>query len=216
MTAPRRVARYIRVSRSDQNPSLQLDETARVIAARGWDLVDTCTDHGISGSRDHRPELDRMLKDAKQGRFNTLLVWRSDRLFRSLRHMVVTIEELAARGVDFVSVTAPVDTTTPQGRLLLHLVSAFAEFERQVLIERTKAGLDAARRRGKRIGRPPVFVDVCGALRLRKRGLTVREIAARMHVGYGTLHRALRAAQASDSTARDDAGPPPPGAEQPV
>jgi DNA invertase Pin-like site-specific DNA recombinase len=213
MTASRRVARYIRVSRTDQDPSLQLDETARLIAARGWDLVDTYTDHGISGSRDRRPELDRMLKDAKAGRFNTVLVWRSDRLFRSLRHMVVTIEELAALGIDFVSVTEPFDTTTPHGRLLLHLVSAFAEFERQVLIERTKAGLDAARRRGKRIGRPRVFVDVCGALRLLKRGLTVREIANRMHVGYGTLHRALRTARDDENAVDGQADPPLPGTE---
>ncbi len=190
-----RVARYVRVSRSEQNPNLQLDETGRVVAAREWDLVDTYTDHGVSGSRDRRPELDRMLADARRGLFDTLLVWRSDRLFRSLRHMVLTIEELAAMHIDFVSVTEPFDTTTPQGRLLLHMVSAFAEFERQILIERTKAGLDAARRRGKRIGRPKAFVDVCGALRLRKRGLSVRQVAKRMGVGYGTLHRALKAAQ---------------------
>jgi DNA invertase Pin-like site-specific DNA recombinase len=163
----RRVARYVRVSRSEQNPDLQLDETARVVGARGWYLVETYTDHGVSGSRERRPELDRMLADARRALFDTVLVWRSDRLFRNLRHMVLTIEELAAMHVDFVSVTEPFDTTTPQGRLLLHMVSAFAEFERQILIERTKAGLDAARRRGKRIGRPKAFVDVCGALRLR-------------------------------------------------
>jgi DNA invertase Pin-like site-specific DNA recombinase len=160
----RRVARYVRVSRSEQNPDLQLDETARVVAARGWQLVDTYTDHGVSGSRNRRPELDRMLADARRGLFDTLLVWRSDRLFRSLRHMVLTIEELAAMHIDFVSVTEPFDTTTPQGRLLLHMVSAFGKFERQVLVERTKAGLDAARRRGKRIGRPKAFVDVPPAL----------------------------------------------------
>ena len=125
------------------NPSLQLDETARVVAARDWELVDTYIDHGVSGSRERRPELDRLLADARRGLFDTVLVWRSDRLFRSLRHMVLTIEDLAAIHVDFVSVTEPFDTTTPQGRLLLHMVSAFAEFERQILIERTKEDIAA-------------------------------------------------------------------------
>jgi DNA invertase Pin-like site-specific DNA recombinase len=146
------VARYLRVSRADQNPQLQADESERLIKARGWELTDTFLDHGISGTKDQRPELTRMMASARRGDFKILVVWRSDRLFRSLKHMVAMIEELRALGIDFVSVSEPFDSTTPQGRLLFHLVSAFAEFERGVLVERTKAGLDAARRRGARIG----------------------------------------------------------------
>jgi DNA invertase Pin-like site-specific DNA recombinase len=186
----------LRVSRSDQNPALQADETAGLIAGRGWELVDTFLDQGVSGSKDRRPELDRMLAAARRGLFDILVVWRSDRLFRSLKHMVTALDELAALGIDFVSVTESFDTTTPQGRLLLHLVAAFAEFERNVLIERTKAGLEAARRRGAQIGRPRVRVDVERALALRAQGRSIRQVAKTLGIGAATLHRALADAQA--------------------
>jgi DNA invertase Pin-like site-specific DNA recombinase len=192
----RRAVRYLRVSRTDQNPNLQADETGRLIAGRGWELVDTFLDQGFSGSKDRRPDLDRMLAAARRGLFDVLVVWRSDRLFRSLKHMVTALDELAALGIDFVSVTESFDTTTPQGRLLLHLVSAFGEFERNVLIERTKAGLEAARRRGAQIGRPRVRVDVERALALRAQGRSIRQTAKALGIGAATLHRALADAQA--------------------
>lgn len=188
------MARYIRVSRADQNPQLQADETLRLIENRGWTLNETYRDHGISGSTERRPELARLMADARKGAFKVLIVWRSDRLFRSLKNMVATIEELTALGVDFVSVTEPFDTSTPQGKLLLHLVSAFGEFERQILIERTRAGLDAARRRGARIGRPRVQVDLDRALKLRSAGKSLRETARLLGIGAATLHRALEKA----------------------
>jgi DNA invertase Pin-like site-specific DNA recombinase len=188
------VARYIRVSRTDQNPQLQADETERLIKARGWELTATFLDHGVSGSKDTRPELMKMMAAARRGEFQILLVWKSDRLFRSLRHMVSTIEELAALNVHFTSATEAIDSTTPQGRLLFHLVSAFAEFERGVLVERTKAGLEAARRRGAKIGRPRVHVDVERALKLRSAGKSLRETARLLGVGAATLHRALEKA----------------------
>ena len=189
-----KVARYIRVSRSDQNPQLQSDETERLIENRGWELTATYLDHGVSGSKDTRPELSKMLTAARRGEFKVLLVWRCDRLFRSLRHMISTIEELAALGVDFCSCSEPIDSTTPQGRLLFHIVSAFAEFERGVLIERTRAGLDAARRRGVQIGRPRVNVDVARAVKLRADGKSLRETARILGCGAATLHRALEKA----------------------
>src|SRR5579859_1078897 len=94
-----RAAAYHRVSRTDQNPQLQQDEVAELIDRRGWTLMSSYTDEGYSGSRDRRPELDQMLIDARRRRFDLLVVWRADRLFRSLRHMVVTLDELAALGV---------------------------------------------------------------------------------------------------------------------
>ena len=191
ITKPVRVARYARVSRADQNSSLQLDETAQLIEHRGWKLVATYTDEGVSGSRDRRPELDQMMTAARKGKFDVLVVWRSDRLFRSLRHMVVALDELAARNVDFVSVTESFDTTTPQGRLLLHLVSAFAEFERNLLIERTKAGMAAAKRRGSPIGRPRVRVDAPRARLMRAQGLSLREIGRKLGVSASSVRRVL-------------------------
>lgn len=189
--ARRRVARYIRVSRSDQRPELQADETSEMIARRGWEMTDTFVDQGISGTRDRRPGLDRLMAAARRRAFDILVVWRSDRLFRSLRHMVNTLSELSALGVEFVSVTEPFDTTTPQGRLLLHMIAAFAEFERGVLVERTRAGLAAARRRGARIGRPPAKVDLRQMHALRESGKSLREVAKALGVGTTTIHRLL-------------------------
>lgn len=189
---PVRACRYLRVSRSDQDPALQHDATAKLIEARGWTLVETFIDHGVSGAKARRPELNRLLERAKRGDFDVLVVYRSDRLFRSLPNMVTTLADLAALGVAFVSVTEPFDTSTPTGKLMLHLVAAFAQFERDVLIARTIDGMQAARRRGARIGRPPVVVDVGEARRLRAQGVPMRKIAARLGCGMSTIRRALR------------------------
>jgi DNA invertase Pin-like site-specific DNA recombinase len=192
-----RCARYLRVSKVDQNPELQDDETRDFINKRNWNLTHTYLDHGISGSRERRPELDRMLSDARRKRFDAIVVWRSDRLFRSLRHMVVTLDELAGFGVAFSSVTEPFDTATASGRLLIHLVSAMAEFEKMVLVERTKAGVAAAVRRGAKVGRPRRNVNLEKARRLRDQGMTVREVASELQIGVATLHRAMGRATAT-------------------
>jgi DNA invertase Pin-like site-specific DNA recombinase len=188
-----RCARYLRVSKAEQRPELQDDETKAFIERRGWKLTTTYLDHGVSGSRDRRPELDRMVADARRGKFDILVVWKSDRLFRSLRHMVVTLDELAAMKIGFASVTEPFDSTTPSGRLLVHLVAAMSEFERAVMIERTKAGLAAAIRRGAKPGRPRAQVDLDLARRLRDDGKTYKQVAEQLGVGVATLHRALKA-----------------------
>lgn len=189
----KRAARYLRVSRSDQRENLQADETEQLIERREWELIETYVDHGVSGSRERRPDLDRLLADARKRRFDVLVVWRSDRLFRSLRHMVNTLAELDAIGVHFVSASEVFDTTTPQGKLLLHLVAAFSEFERNTLIERTRAGMAAAKRRGVRLGRPQVELDLGKARQLRQAGLSYRQIADQLGVGLGTVHAALQA-----------------------
>lgn len=189
-----KVARYIRVSRLDQNPELQADATLDLIQRRGWTLAETYVDHGVSGARVRRPQLNRLLADARRRRFDMLVVYRSDRLFRSLRDMIATLDDLAAMGVGYVSVSEPFDTSTPSGKLLLHLVSALGEFERSLLIERTKAGLQAAVRRGAKLGRPRVQVDVVRAAELRSEGRTFKEVAEELGVGVATLHRALATA----------------------
>jgi DNA invertase Pin-like site-specific DNA recombinase len=189
-----RCARYLRVSKLDQNPRLQEDETLEFAERRGWKLTATYVDHGVSGSRERRPELDKMLADARRKRFDVVLVWRSDRLFRSIRHMVVTLDDLAAMNVGFASVTEPFDTSTPSGKLLLHMMAAMAEFERSLLIERTRAGLAAAIRRGAKVGRPRVRVDLERARELRGQGRTIRDVAEELGIGVATLHRAMKAA----------------------
>jgi DNA invertase Pin-like site-specific DNA recombinase len=186
-----RVALYARVSRGDQNPALQIDEMKMLAERRGWDVYGMYVDQGFSGTKDRRPELDRLLKDVRRGHIDILCVWRSDRLFRSLKHMVTTVEELAALGVCFTSVTEPFDGTTPSGKLLLHVISAMAEFERAILVERVCAGLDAARRRGTRIGRPHVRIDLERAHDLRRAGRSFRAIALTLGIGETTVRRAL-------------------------
>jgi site-specific DNA recombinase len=136
-----RVARYLRCSRAEQNVHLQDDETKELIAKRGWTCVGTYTDEGVSGTRERRPQLDRLLADVRRGKVDVVLVWKADRLFRSLKNMVVTLDEWNALNVGFTSATEVFDSTTPQGRLLMHLTSAFAEFERSIIVERTKAAV---------------------------------------------------------------------------
>lgn len=191
MTSVLRVARYLRVSRSDQDPALQEDGTAELISKRGWKLVETYNDHGVSGSRERRPALDRLLQDARRRRIDVVVVWKADRLFRSLKAMVTTLDEWASMGVGFVSATEVFDSTTPQGKLLLHLTSAFAEFERNLIIERTRAGIAAARRRGVHVGRPRARVDVDQLRELHEAGLSVRDIAEKLGIGVATVHRRL-------------------------
>ena len=200
MGSPLRAVEYHRVSRHDQDPRLQDDATKQFIAGRRWKLVDTYVDHGVSGSRETRPELGRLLADARRGRFDIIVVYKADRLFRSLRHMVVTLDELASLNVGFVATSEPVDTSTPSGRLLLHVISSMAEFERSILIERTKAGLAAARRRGVHIGRPSVKLDIEQVMALRATGASLRSVGRSLGVGPATVHRALAAA-------RDPEGP---------
>jgi DNA invertase Pin-like site-specific DNA recombinase len=186
-----RVARYLRVSRHDQDTALQADETATFVKNRRWKLTDTYKDHGISGSKDRRPELDRLLNDARKRKFDALVVYKADRFFRSLRHMVLTLDEFASLGISFISTTEPFDTSTPSGKLLLHIVSAMAEFERGLLIQRVKSGVAAARRRGARLGRPRARLDDDELRRLRGEGLSVRKIAETLHVGSSTVQRRL-------------------------
>ena len=187
-----RVARYLRVSKVEQDPQLQDDETAEFIERRGWEVADTYIDHGFSGAKDRRPDLDRLLEDARRRRkFEAVVCWRSDRLFRSLRHMVLTLDDLASYNVGFISVTEPFDTTCPSGKLLMHIVAAMSEFERSILIERVKAGVAAARRRGERLGRPRARLDGDELRRLRDEGWTMRRLAEHMGVGASTIQRRL-------------------------
>ena len=132
-----RAAIYARVSTFDQEPENQLQELRRYVAARGWEPVEYI-DHGISGTRESRPALDRMLKDARRRRIDQVVVWRLDRLGRSLRHLIVTLAELDELQVGFVSINEGIDLGTPAGRLQMHILAAIAEFERGRIVERVR------------------------------------------------------------------------------
>ena len=132
---------------------MQLCELRRYAEARGWQAIEF-VDKGVSGARESRPALDELVKAAKRRKFDTLVVWRLDRLGRNLRHLIMLLDELTALGVGFVSLGEGIDTSTPAGRLQLHILGAIAEFERARIAERVRLGVARAKAQGKRLGRP--------------------------------------------------------------
>lgn len=196
----KRIAIYARVSTSrDQNPEMQVHALRQLAGQRGWQVVAEYVDVGVSGSKDKRPELDKLMKHIHRGGIDTVVVWRFDRFARSVRHLVLALEEFRGCGVDFVSMEDAIDTSTPAGRFTFHVIAAVAELERELIRERTRCGVAAARRRGARLGRPRVRVDLDQLFELRGQGMSVREIAAAVKVGVGTAHRLLCVQQSSDS-----------------
>ena len=189
----KRIAIYARVSTlNGQNPEMQLAELREYAQRRGWEITSEYVDLGVSGSKDSRPELNRMLKDAHARNFDGIAVWKLDRLGRSLKHLVTTIEDLQAYNVSFVSLRDNLDLSTPAGRLMMHIIGAMAEFERELIRERCIAGQEAARRRGARIGRPKVYVSAMKVRTLREAGTPWRAVARKMGSSVGTCMRALR------------------------
>jgi DNA invertase Pin-like site-specific DNA recombinase len=181
---------YARVSTSHgQDPELQLRELREYIAARGWRAAGEYIDTGVSGAKESRPELNRLMADAHRRKFDVVLVWKLDRFGRSLRHLVNALAELEARGIAFVSLRDNLDLTTPSGRLMFQIIGAMAEFERSLIQERVRAGLRNARAKGKRLGRPPAAVDADEVQRLRSQGLSWRAVAGKLGVGLGTAVR---------------------------
>ena len=149
-----RAALYVRVSTKEQHPEAQLGPLREYAESRGFDVVGEFVDHGISGAKNSRPALDSMLAAARRRDLDVIVIAKLDRLARSVRHLVNVAEELQALGVDLVVRDQAIDTSTPTGRLLFHVLGSIAEFERDLIRERTQAGLELARKRGKRFGRP--------------------------------------------------------------
>lgn len=182
-----RSAIYARVSTCEQQPENQLQELRRYADARGWTTVEYI-DKGVSGAKDRRPSLDRLVADARRRRFDVLVVWRLDRLGRNLKHLVSLLEDLQAVGIAFVSLGEGIDCTTAAGRLQLHVLAALAEFERARIAERVIAGLARVRASGKRLGRPAanlVLADLHQTAHL-----SVREAARVLGVSRSVVHRA--------------------------
>ena len=190
-----RVALYARVSTSEQNPQLQTDELRQVALQRGWTVVGEFVDVGISGTKDRRPELDKMMQLVARGRVDIVACWRFDRFARSTRHLVVALEEFRTVGVDFISIRDSIDTTTPHGRFAFTLIAAVSALEIELIRERTIAGLQATRRRGTILGRPKVVFDLERAYQLRAEGQSIRMIARTLGIAAATVQRSLQAAQ---------------------
>jgi DNA invertase Pin-like site-specific DNA recombinase len=183
MEAKRVVGLYIRVSTSDQHPEMQEQELVEYVKRHNWTLHRIYRDDGVTGAREDRPGLNALRSDVKRGRVNLVAVWSLDRMARSVRQLVELAEEFNSHSVDFVSLKQSIDTVSPAGRLTYHVLSAVAEFERELLRERVRSGLVQARRKGKRLGRPALRrfdADEIDEIReLRSRGASVRSLAIR-------------------------------------
>ena len=189
-----RAAIYARVStKNGQHPEMQLEELQAYCQRRQWEIAGEYVDNGISGTREQRPALDRLLADCRKRLVDAVVVYRYDRFARSLRQLVNALEEFRALGVDFISLHEGVDTSTPNGRLVFGIFASIAEFERELIRERVRSGIAAARARGKRLGRPKVTVDTYRIAFLRAQGLSWAKIGEALGIGEGTVRRAALA-----------------------
>jgi len=193
MPSPLRVALYARVSTSDQSLDPQLDALRRYPEARGW-VAREFLDHGQSDRSDQREGLKALLEAARRREVDAVAVVKLDRLGRSLVHLLGVLGELDCLDVAFISLDDGIDTQTAAGRLFMQVRGAFAEYEAGLIRERALAGLEAARRRGKKLGRPPVMdaTQVARARRMKASGRSVRYIAEMLEVSRATAHRAVR------------------------
>ena len=188
-----RVALYARVSTlAGQSPEMQLVELREYAARRGWSIVEEYVDRGVSGVKESRPALNRLMDHARQRRFDVIAVWKIDRFGRSLRHLVNSIAELENLGVSFVSLRDSIDLSSPSGVLMFQLIAAMSQFERSLIQERVKAGLQNAKRKGKRLGRRPVEVNLSEVTSLRHAGASWRMISQEMGISVGKLHKAFQ------------------------
>ncbi len=189
MMQGRRVALYARVSTSEQNVDLQLVELRKYVKDRGWMIYNEYVDIGQSGAKDSRPQLNQLMTDAKRKRFDVVLVWKFDRYARSLKHLVTSLHEFQSLGIDFISLTEGVDTSTPLGRCLFGIIGSMAELERDLIRERVQAGMRRAKEKGRAIGRPKVQLDIEEVKRLREEGRNVTEISRILNVSRANIYR---------------------------
>jgi DNA invertase Pin-like site-specific DNA recombinase len=205
---PARAAIYARVSTANngQDPVVQTREMQEYCPRRGWTIVDAYVDVGISGSKEKRPELDRLMADAHRRRFDVVVVWRFDRFARSVSHLLRALETFQAIGIEFVSLSEQLDTSTPTGRMVFTVLGAVAELERSLIAERVRAGMRNARAKGKRIGRPPRTQlspedrkSIAEAYWCRK--ASFRKLAKRFDTSIGTAQRCALAFKKAFATA---------------
>jgi DNA invertase Pin-like site-specific DNA recombinase len=187
----KRAALYLRVSTVDQHPETQLHDLRGLAAQRGFEIVSEYTDK-ISGAKAKRPGLDQLMADARRKRFDIVMVWAFDRMARSVRHFLEVLDELNHIEIEFVSFRENIDTGGPLGRALVVIIGAIAELERNLIIERVRAGMRRARLEGRRIGREPLNVDRQALLRDRARGMSLTDLAKTYRISRTSVCRVLR------------------------
>ena len=187
----KRAVLYMRVSSVDQHPESQLHDLRAMAAQRGYEVVREYTDK-ISGTRAKRPGLDELLHDARRGRFDVVLVWAFDRMARSVKHFLEVLDELNHLQIEFISFRENIDTSGPLGRALIVIIGAIAELERNLIIERVRAGMRRAKLEGRHIGRPALELDRAAIVHDRERGLSLGQVADLHRVSRTTVMRVLR------------------------
>jgi len=196
----KKVALYLRVSTLDQHPETQRYDLLQLAQQRDFTIVEEYVDR-LSGAKARRPGLDRMLSDARRGRFEVLVVWSFDRLARSVRHLLETLDELNHLNIAFVSFRENIDTGGPLGRAIVIIVGAVAELERNLIVERVRAGMRRAKLEGRHIGRRPLELDHDAILRDRGRGMSLGQIAKAHCISRATVHRVVHEQNPSERIA---------------
>jgi len=195
-----RAALYTRISTIDQHPETQLYDLRQMAAQRGYDIVQEYTDR-ISGARARRPGLDELMRDARRGRFDVILVWASDRIARSVKHFLEVLDELNRLKIEFVSFREQIDTGGPLGRAIVVIIGAIAELERNLIIERVRAGMRRARLEGRHIGRRPLELDRAAIVRDRQHGHSLGQIAKAHGISRATVHRVIHERPSQENVA---------------
>jgi len=191
-----KIALYARVSTNNgQDPEMQLRELREYCQRRNWEISREYVDVGISGTKEKRPELDRLLTDAHRRHFDAIVVWRFDRFARSVSHLLRALETFRSLGIEFVSLSEQVDTSTPTGKMIFTVLGAVAELERSLIVERVKAGLRNARAKGKHLGRPRKVPNAGEIKRLRAQGASWRAIGKKLDIAPATALRTSRKAR---------------------
>ena len=221
-------ASYVRVSTTSktkqadaptfvQNPEVQEQPLRELASQRGWELSRVYSDRA-SGAAERRPGLDALMADARRGLFQVVVVWRFDRFARSVKQLVLALEEFRSLRIEFVSHQEALDSSTPLGKAMFTIIGAMAELERNIIRERVLAGMEHARRNGtksgKSVGRPKAVIDRDEVVKLRQEGLSWREIARKLRVGAATVRRAYKDWKASQAALKGDADPPEPGSTE--
>jgi len=187
----KRAALYLRVSTIDQHPETQVHDLWQLAKQRGFEIVHEYTDR-ISGAKAKRPGLDQLLADARRGQFDVVIVWAGDRIARSVRHYLEVVDEFSRLGIEFISFRENIDTGGPLGRAVVVIIGAIAELERNLIIERVRAGMRRAKLEGRHIGRKPLDIDRQAILRDRNRGLSLGELAKLHQISRTTVARVLK------------------------
>ena len=187
-----KVGVYVRVSTAGQTVENQERELLAHCDRQGWTVFKVYRDEGFSGSLADRPALNELMADARQGTISLVCVWKIDRLFRSIAHLIGTLADLRELGVGFMSLTEGINTETAQGRMLANFLGAIAEFEKELVVERVRSGMARAKANGVSVGRPRTAFDYARAVELRKQGLGYKAVAKALSVPRTTVYRALK------------------------